>query len=93
MEYYSAIKRTKYCLCSNADGPREHHTKESKSDRERYVPYDITYMWNLKNNTNKSVYKTEIDSEIQKTNLQLPKGKGGPRQIRAIGLTDTNYSM
>ena len=75
MEYYSAIKRMKYCLCSNVDGPREHHTKYSKSE----IPYDITYMWNLKNDTNESVYKTEIDSEIQKTNLQLPKGKGGPR--------------
>ena len=24
--------------------------------------YDITYMWNLKNNTNESIYKTETDS-------------------------------
>ena len=54
----------KYYLCSNMDGPREYHTKWSKSDRERYMPYDITYMWNLKNNTNESVYKTETDSEI-----------------------------
>ena len=31
-------------------------------------------MWNLKNNTNESIYKTETDS--QKTNLWLPEGKG-----------------
>ena len=29
-----------------------------------------------KNNTNESVYNIEIDSDAQKTNLQLPKGIG-----------------
>ena len=36
----------------------------------------ITYMWNLKNNTNESIYKIEIDSKTQKPNLWLPKGEG-----------------
>ena len=36
---------------------------------------DITYMRNLKYDTNEVVYKTEIDSQTQKTNLWLPKGK------------------
>ena len=30
--------------CSNMDGPRDHHTKWSKPDRERQISYDITYM-------------------------------------------------
>ena len=34
-------------------------------------------MWNLKKETNELIYKTEIDSSTQKTNLWLPKGKGG----------------
>ena len=34
-------------------------------------------MWNLKNNTNESIYKTETDSQTQKTDLQLPKEKRG----------------
>ena len=25
--------------------------------------YDITYMWNLKNDTNELIYKTETDSQ------------------------------
>ena len=25
----------------------------------------MTYMWNLKNNTNESIYKTEIDSDTE----------------------------
>ena len=35
----------------------------SKSDRERQMPYDITYMWNLKYNTNELIYETETDSQ------------------------------
>ena len=49
----------------------------SKLDRKRQILYDIIYMWYLKNNTNESIYKTETDSQTQKTNLWLPKGKGG----------------
>ena len=36
-------------------------------------------MWNLKNNTNESMYKIERNSQTQKTNLWLPKGKGSER--------------
>ena len=47
MEYYSAIKKNeKNDICSNMDGPRDYHTK--RSDRERQISYDISYMWNLK---------------------------------------------
>ena len=35
-------------ICSNMNEPRNYHTKWSKSDRERQISYDITYMWNLK---------------------------------------------
>ena len=34
-------------ICSNMDGPRDYHTKWSKSDRERQISYDISYMWNI----------------------------------------------
>ena len=50
-------------ICSNIDGPRDYYTKWSKSDRERQILYDIIFMWNLKKNTNESIYKTEIDSQ------------------------------
>ena len=36
--------------------------------------YDITYMWNLKRNTNELIYKK--NTQISKTNLRLPKGNG-----------------
>ena len=43
MEYYSAIKRN-FAVCSNMDGFGGHYAKWNKSDRERQVLYDITYV-------------------------------------------------
>ena len=45
--------------------------------RQRQISYGITYTWNLKHITGELIFKTEIDSEIQKTNGCLPKGKVG----------------
>ena len=57
------------------DGPRECHTKGSKSDRGE-ISHDIPYMWNLKrNDTNVLTGKTER-LRLKKTNLRLPVGKG-----------------
>ena len=42
---------------------------------ERQKSYGITYIWNLKYDTNELIYKSEIDSQTQKTNLWVPKGK------------------
>ena len=46
------------------DGPRDCHTKRRRPERERQLPYDITYMWNLKYNTNEHNYGTERDSQM-----------------------------
>ena len=40
MEYYSAIKEWNNAICSNMDGPRDYHTKWSKSEREKQIPHD-----------------------------------------------------
>ena len=48
-------------ICSNMDGPRDYHTKWRKSEREQQIPYGIPYMWNLKYDTNESIYETETD--------------------------------
>ena len=32
------------------------------SERESQILYDITYMWNLKYDTDEATYKTEADS-------------------------------
>ena len=38
----------------------------SKSERERQISYDISYLWNLKYNTNEPIYKTETDSQTHR---------------------------
>ena len=64
MKYYSAIKKERNnAICSNMDATRHYHTKWSQSERERQIPYDITYMWNLKYDTNEPIYETETDSQ------------------------------
>ena len=37
------------------------------SERERRIPYDVTYMWNLKYGTNEPIYKTETNSHREQT--------------------------
>ena len=36
-----------------------------KSQKERQISYGLTYMWNLKNDTNELIYETETDSDIE----------------------------
>ena len=55
------------------DGPNDDQIKGSKSDRERQIPYVITYMQDLKSVANESICKTETDLETQKANKR--KGK------------------
>ena len=59
-------------ICSNTDGPRDYPTKCSYSEREKQVPYAITYM-NLKYNINELIYKTETDSQMKRTDLWLSR--------------------
>ena len=46
----------------------------SQKKKDKY--HMISLMWNLKYDTNELIYETETDSQTQKTNLWLPKGKG-----------------
>ena len=49
-------------------------SKVSQTEKDKY--HDIAYIWNLKKNgTNELIYKTEIESQMQKTNLWLPVGE------------------
>ena len=63
-------------MCRNMGTTRDSHTKRSKSERERQIPYDNTYMWNLKYGTDESIYKTETDSQHGE---QTCGGQGGER--------------
>ena len=45
-------KWMKCCHLQQQDGLGGYYAKWNKSDRQRQILYDITYMWNLKNKTN-----------------------------------------
>ena len=59
-EFGKAILEWNIAIWGNRDRPRDFHTRWSKSNKDRYA---ITYMWNLKNDTIKSIYKTETHSQ------------------------------
>ena len=52
------------------NGPRDYHTKQNKPKRERQIPYDITYMWNLKYGTDELIYETETSSQTERAVLR-----------------------
>ena len=57
-KYYPAIKKEwNNAICSYMDGPGDYHTKWSKLKRERQIPYDITYIWNVKYDANMTYMK------------------------------------
>ena len=43
-------------------------------------------MWNLKNDTNDLIYKTEMNLQTQKTILLFVKGKRGGRDKLGVGV-------
>ena len=78
MEYYSAKeKEWNNAICSNMDATRYYHTKWSKSERERQMPWYCLFVESKNNDTNELIHKTEINPQTQKTNFWLPKGKWG----------------
>ena len=56
----SCKKEWKVVACNNLDRPRDDHTKWNKK-KTNAIWYH--YMWNLKNDTNELLYKTEMDSQ------------------------------
>ena len=63
IEYYSAIKKNKNAICSNMDGPRDCHTEQSKSDRERQnITWYHFYMESKKKIV--QIYKIEVEPQM-----------------------------
>ena len=65
------IKRMKYkAISHNMNEARDYCTKWSRSYREREI-YDITYIWNLRNDTNELIYKTEMTQKHRKQTFMI----------------------
>ena len=88
----SHIKEQNNVICSNMDGTRDSHTKLSKSERERQIPYDITYIWNLTYSTNEPFHRKKImDMENR---LVVAKGeREGVGWTGNLGLMDAYYCL
>ena len=67
-------------------GPREYHIELSKSEKNKY--YIISLITVSENNTNISIYKTEMDSQTQKK-LMVTRAKG--REKDKLGYAITAY--
>ena len=90
----------KYCLCNNMNGPREYHAQRSRSEKDKY--YMILLICEVKKN-NTDDYTKQTYSQIQKANLESPKGdrtdqeyeinRYKPLYIKQISNKDLVYRM
>ena len=74
MAYYSTIKKDEIMPFAATWMGLESVILSEVSQTEK--PCDITYIQNLKYDTNELIYETETDSQTQRTNLPLPGGRG-----------------
>ena len=71
------------------DGTWDSHTKGSKSERQRQISYDITYIWNLIYGTNEPSHRKEIHGFGEHTCVARVEGEG-MEQTGSLGLIDAN---
>ena len=62
MEYYSVIKKNERMPLA-ATWMQLEITILTKSKRERQIPYDITYIWNLNYDASELIYEIDRDSQ------------------------------
>ena len=77
----------------NKDGPGDCHTEWSKSDTERHISCDITYMWTLKKWC-KWTYLQNITGDTNVGNkfiYDYQGGKAGGGINWGIGIDINNY--
>ena len=65
MEYYSTIKKSEIMPFAATWMDLEMIILNKVSEKETKIPYDITYMWNLKYDTNELIYKTDRLMDIK----------------------------
>ena len=58
------------------DGPRVCYTDGSQKEKEKKL-YINTYMWNLKNETDELICKTEREPDVENEGMDTKRGKGG----------------
>ena len=64
----------KQCI-RDMDGPRVCYTEWSQEEKKK--SYINTYMWNLKNETDELICKTEIETDMENKGMDTKRVKGG----------------
>ena len=83
MEYYLAIKKNRIMPFVAAWIELDSHTKWSKSERERQILYDITYIWNLIDGTKEPFHRKENHGE---ETCGCQEGRGGSGRDWELGV-------
>ena len=71
------------------DAPGEHFAKWNKPVRERQMPYDLTYLWNLKNKINEQTKLKQIHRHREQTGGCQREGFLGDWVKKVKGLKST----
>ena len=78
MQYYSAIKRNEIVQFAETWTDLEAVIQSEVNQKEKNKYHIISLICGIeKNDTDELICKAEIEAQTQKTNLWLPKGKGG----------------
>ena len=81
----SQKKEQNNAVFSNMNGTRDSHIKCSKSERERQIPYDIIYIWNLIHGTNETFHRKENHGLGEQT-YGFQGGGGGSGVVGELGI-------
>ena len=76
MEHYSAIKKKENLPFATAWMDLERIMLSEKPGGERQIPYDFTYLWNLKTKQNR-MNKTAVDPQTLRSDCGYHGGGGG----------------
>ena len=73
---------------------RDSHTKWNKLGRERQIPYDVTYIWNLIHGTNETFYRKETHGlREQSCGCQGGGGGNGMNWTGNLGLIEQTIAF
>ena len=85
----SHTKEQNNAICSNMDGTRDSHIK---SERERQIPYDIPYIWNLIYSRNEPFHRKETHGLGEQT-CGCQGEEEGVGWTGHLGLIHANYCI
>ena len=89
MEYYSAIKKDDIMPFAATWMELENLILSEMSQKDRQIPYDITYNWNLISSTNEHLHRKE-NHGLGKQTCGCLMGEGGSGRDQELGLIRHN---